>query len=46
MVFLEKNSEKKIHQVLTNVIGLSNSNSNIICKKFGFQKNMYYRQYR
>jgi len=38
MVFLEKNSEKKIHQVLTNVIGLSNSNSNIICKKFGFQK--------
>merc|ERR1712025_215333 len=38
MVFLEKHGEKKIHQVLTNVIGLSNSNSNIICKKFGFQK--------
>ena len=38
MVFLEKNSEKKIYQVLNDLIGLSSSNSNIICKKFGFQK--------
>merc|ERR1711904_53868 len=38
MVFLEKNSEKKVYQVLNDLIGLSSSNSNIICKKFGFQK--------
>merc|ERR1712004_463854 len=38
MVFLEKNSQKSIHEVLNNFVGLSNSNSNKICKKFGFQK--------
>merc|ERR1712217_976160 len=38
MVFLEKNPKKKIYQVLNDLIGLSNSNSNTICKKFGFQK--------
>merc|ERR1712050_378665 len=38
MVFLEKNSGKKISQVLNNLIGLSTSNSNFVCKKFGFQK--------
>jgi len=38
MVFLEKNSEKKIYQVLNDLTGLSSSNSNRICKKFGFQK--------
>merc|ERR1712018_898006 len=37
-VFLEKNSGKKISQVLNNLIGLSTSNSNFVCKKFGFQK--------
>lgn len=38
MVFLDKNSEKKIYQVLNNVIGLNKFNSNLICQKFGFQK--------
>jgi len=38
MVFLEKNSGKKISQVLNNLTGLSTSNSNYICKQFGFQK--------
>jgi len=38
MVFLEKNSEKKVSQVLNNLIGLNTSNSNFICKKLGFQK--------
>jgi len=38
MVFLEKNSDKKIYQVLNNIKGLSKSNSEFICKKFGFQK--------
>merc|ERR1712184_213122 len=38
MVFLEKNSEKKVSQVLSNLVGLSTSNSNLICKKLGFQK--------
>jgi len=38
MVFLEKNSQKSIYQVLNNFIGLSNSNSKKICKKFGLQK--------
>jgi small subunit ribosomal protein S13 len=38
MVFLEKNSEKKVSQVLSNLVGLSTSNSNFICKKLGFQK--------
>merc|ERR1711885_102836 len=37
-VFLEKNSQKSIYEVLNNFVGLSNSNSNKICKKFGFQK--------
>merc|ERR1711939_805053 len=32
------NSEKKIYQVLINIAGLSSSNSQFICKKFGFQK--------
>jgi len=38
MVFLEKNSQKSIYQVLNNFVGLSNSNSKKLCKKFGFQK--------
>jgi len=38
MVFLEKNSQKSIYQALTNLAGLSNSNSEKICKKFGLQK--------
>jgi small subunit ribosomal protein S13 len=38
MVFLEKNSDKKVYQALNNIKGLSNSNSEFICKKFGFQK--------
>ena len=38
MVFLDQNSEKKIYQVLINIAGLSSSNSQFICKKFGFQK--------
>merc|ERR1712072_1424179 len=38
MVFLEKNSQKSIYQVLNNFIGLSSFNSTKICKKFGFQK--------
>jgi len=38
MVFLDRNSEKKIYQVLINIVGLSSSNSRFICKKFGFQK--------
>merc|ERR1712157_38964 len=33
-----KNSEKKVSQVLSNLVGLSTSNSNFICKKLGFQK--------
>merc|ERR1712230_229638 len=32
------NFKKKIYQVLTNIVGLSSSNSRLICKKFGFQK--------
>merc|ERR1712124_189650 len=38
MVFLDRNSNKKIYQVLTNIVGLNSSNSRHICKKFGFQK--------
>jgi len=38
MVFLDKNSEKKIYQVLQNLLGLGNSSSDNLCKKFGFQK--------
>jgi small subunit ribosomal protein S13 len=38
MVFLDKNSEKKIYRVLTTIVGLSSYNSRYICKKFGFQK--------
>merc|ERR1739849_47592 len=38
MVFLDRNSNKKIYQVLTHIVGLSSSNSLFICKKFGFQK--------
>merc|ERR1712025_477368 len=38
MVFLNKNSEKKIYRVLTTIVGLSSYNSRYICKKFGFQK--------
>merc|ERR1739848_746056 len=38
MVFLDRNSNKKIYQVLTHIVGLSSSNSHFICKKFGFQK--------
>ena len=39
MVFLEKNSQKSIHEVLNNFIGLNNSNlKNYV--KFGFQENV------
>jgi len=38
MVFLDKNSDKKIHQILNSITGLSNTNSEFICNKFGFQK--------
>jgi len=39
MVFLDKNSKKKIDYVLTDIAGLGKSQSKFICKKFGFQKN-------
>ena len=39
MIFLDKNSKKKIYQVLHNITGLGHSNTTLICKKFGFQKN-------
>ena len=39
MVFIDKNSKKKIYQVLQNITGLGKSNTMFICKKFGFQKN-------
>jgi small subunit ribosomal protein S13 len=39
MIYLDKNSEQKIYKVLTNIVGLSNTNSRFICNKFGFQRN-------
>jgi small subunit ribosomal protein S13 len=38
MVFLDKTSDKKVYQIFNNITGLSNTNSEFICKKFGFQK--------
>jgi len=38
MVFLDKNSKKKVYQVLNEIIGLGDSNSKLLCKKFGFQQ--------
>merc|ERR1712217_405285 len=38
MVFLDKNSKKKIYQVLQNTTGLGQFNATLICKKFGLQK--------
>jgi len=37
MVFLDKNSNQKIYQALINIVGIDSFNSNLICKKFGFQ---------
>jgi len=39
MVFLDKNSKKKIDYVLTDIVGLGKFQSKFICQKFGFQKN-------
>merc|ERR1712224_751109 len=36
--FFKKKLKKKIYQILQNIKGLSNSNSRLICKKFGFQQ--------
>lgn len=38
MVFLDKNSTKKVYQVLNEILGLGNFNSRLLCKKFGFQQ--------
>ena len=38
MVFLDKNSNKKVYQVLNEILGLGNYNTNLLCKKFGFQQ--------
>jgi small subunit ribosomal protein S13 len=39
MVFLDKNSKKKIDCVLNDIAGLGKFQSKLICKRFGFQKN-------
>lgn len=39
MVTLNKNSKKKIRQVLQSVVGLGKFKTTVICKKFGLQKN-------
>ena len=39
MLFLNKNSKKKVYYVLQNIMGLGQSNTLAICKKFGFQTN-------
>lgn len=41
MVFLNKNSNKKVYQVLNSLLGLGKFNSKFLCEKFGFQKNCY-----
>ena len=38
MVLLNKNSNKKVYQILREVKGLNEFNSNYICKKLGFQR--------
>ncbi len=38
MVLLNKNSKKKVYQILREIKGLNKSNANYICKKLGFQK--------
>ena len=38
MVLLNKNSKKKVYQILREVKGLNEFNSNYICKKLGFQR--------
>jgi len=38
MVFLDKNSKKKVYQVLNEMLGLGNFNAKFLCKKFGFQQ--------
>ena len=38
MVFLDKNSNKKVYQVLNEILGLGNYNTKLLCKKFGFQQ--------
>jgi len=38
MVFLDKNSKKKVYQVLNDMLGLGNLNARLLCKKFGFQQ--------
>ena len=38
MVFLDKNSKKKVYQVLNEMLGLGNSNAKFLCQKFGFQQ--------
>jgi small subunit ribosomal protein S13 len=37
MVFLDKNSNKKVYQSLNEILGLGNFNTKLLCKKFGFQ---------
>jgi len=39
MLLLDKNSKKKVYQVLLNTTGLNTSTTVFICNKFGFQKN-------
>ena len=38
MVFLDKNSNKKVYQVLNEILGLGKHNTKLLCKKFGFQQ--------
>ena len=38
MVLLNKNSKKKVYQILREIKGLNAHNSNYICKKLGFQQ--------
>ena len=38
MVFLDKNSNKKIYQALNEILGLGTHNTKLLCKKFGFQQ--------
>jgi len=38
MVFLDKNSKKKVYQVLNEMLGLGNFNAKFLCQKFGFQQ--------
>jgi small subunit ribosomal protein S13 len=38
MVFLDKNSNKKVYQVLNEILGLGHFNTKLLCKKFGFQQ--------